>query len=212
MLQALLVPTIVWDLQPSQESIDFFCENQDNEDFMLLLFEELDPTESGVIDAADIKDFVGDDFLTFRNTDSPSRITNVRTLLLDIPETGRLLLDELFYGTEDDRKIINPYWINRFFDIPSEDWDDAYDDMNNELDTLEKELDPIVYEDVELNEEVTMHLYVLFNQPNNFSDLLTFFPTINYNTETMELISIELPDSTFGGLFSGIPDELILEE
>ncbi|MFO7882927.1 MAG: hypothetical protein R6U52_10370 [Kosmotogaceae bacterium] len=205
-LQALLVPTIVWDLQPSQGSIDFFCENQDNEDFMLLLFEELDPMESGVIDSASVKGFVGNDFLTFRNSDSPSRITYVRTLLLDIPETGRLFLDELFYGVEDNRKIVNPYWINRFFDISLEDWDDAYDDMNNELDTLENELDPIVDEDVELNEEVTMHPYVLFNQPNNFSDLLAFFPTINYNTETMELISIVLPDSTFGGLFTGIPD------
>ncbi len=207
-LQAVLIPTIVWDLQPSQDSIDFFCENQDDEDFMLLLLDELDPTESGVIDAADVKNFLGADFLTFRNADSSSRLTYVRTVLLDIPETGRLFLDELFYGTENNRKIINPYWINRFFDIPSEDWDDAYEDMNDELDALEDELDPIVDEDVELDEEVTLHLYILFDQPNNFGDLLTFFPTITYDPEEMILESIEFPDATFGGLFTGIPEEL----
>lgn len=210
-LQALLIPTIVWDLQPSQASIDFFCENKDDEDFMFLLFEELDPTESGVIDVADVKGFVGNNFLTFRNALSSTRLPHIRTVLLDVPETGRLLLDELFYGTENDRKIINPYWINRFFYIPSEDWDDAYENMNDELVTLEDELGPIVDEDVELDEEVTLHLYIFFDQPNNFSDLLTFFPTINYDPEEMLLESIEFPDATFGGLFTGIPDEFPVE-
>ncbi len=184
----------VYDLEPSEAFMEYL-ENADDE----IDPPEIDTNNDGNIDASEVKAFIGTSFLTFRNpSKSPLWLSSIRDILLEAPETTMLLADDLLSDTqtEDNKHNLTSQWYIPFSQ-------NAYDAMEREL------LDYIRPNGEDLDTEIPvdektiiLRLYNIFDHPERFSDLLSFFPTL-INYEMLE--GIEFPDPTFGGVVVNLP-------
>ncbi|HRX66675.1 hypothetical protein, partial [Mesotoga sp.] len=166
---------------------------------------EIDTNNDGNIDASEVKAFIGTSFLTFRNpSKSPLWLSSIRDILLEAPETTMLLADDLLSDTqtEDNKHNLTSQWY-----IPFNQ--NAYDAMEENADEQEELLDYIRPNGEDLDTEIPvdektiiLRLYNIFDHPERFSDLLSFFPTL-INYEMLE--GIEFPDPTFGGVVVNLP-------
>lgn len=192
----------IYDLEPSGAFMEYLEDADD----------EIDPTEidtnsDGNIDASEVKAFIGTSFLTFRNpSKSPIWLSSIRDIALEAPETTMLLADDLLRDTqtEDNKHNLTSQWY-----IPFDQ--DVYDALEESANEQEELLDYIRPNGEDLDTEIPvdeegktiiLRLYNIFDHPERFSDLLSFFPTL-INYEMLE--GIEFPDPTFGGVVVNLP-------
>jgi len=192
----------VYDLEPSEAFMEYLEDADDEIDPP-----EIDTNNDGNIDASEVKAFIGTSFLTFRNpSKSPLWLSSIRDILLEAPETTMLLADDLLTDTqtEDNKHNLTSQWY-----IPFDQ--DAYDALAESADEQRELLDYIKPNGEDLDTEIPvdedektiiLRLYNIFDHPERFSDLLSFFPTL-INYEMLE--EIEFPDPTFGGVVVNLP-------
>jgi hypothetical protein len=198
----------IYDLEPSEAFMEYLEDVDD----------EIDPTEidtnsDGNIDASEVKAFIGTSFLTFRNPSrSPIWLSSIRDIALEAPETTMLLADDLLRDTqtEDSKHNLTSQWY-----IPFDQ--DVYDALEESANVQEELLDYIRPNGEDLDTEIPvdeegktiiLRLYNIFDHPERFSDLLTFFPTL-INYEMLE--GIEFPDPTFGGVVVNLPKSISMD-
>jgi len=164
---------------------------------------DIDLNGDGNIDSVDVRELVGPDFLTFRNKKSTSRLSFIRDLLYDIPDSAMVLADDIMYDSGDihdpSSQFYCPFSYDEYYEIQSY--------LINLSSTLFTLLETDLHTGVYVNgNEILIKLYNLFDYPENFSDLIAFLPALNSYDSTAP--SITLPDETFGGIITSIPQIL----
>ncbi|WP_292592371.1 hypothetical protein [Mesotoga sp. UBA5825] len=199
----------IYDLEPSEAFMEYFEDTDDDE----IDPPEIDTNSDGNIDASEVKAFIGTSFLTFRNPfESPLWLSLIRDIALEIPETTMLMAEDLLKDTrtEGNKHNLTSQWY-----IPFDQ--DAYDTLSENANELEELLDYIRPNGEDLDTEIPvdeegktiiLRLYNIFDHPEGFSDLLSFFPTL-INYEMLE--GIEFPDPTFGGAVVNLPKSISLD-
>jgi len=135
-----------------------------------------------------------DPFLTFRENGSQNLSGSVNAL-----EEGIEALLEADKDSEKDEGDLH--------DITSQEYlpeygllrDEDEENLQNFLSTLDIKVDV----DGDGNTDYTLHLSVLKNNPDNFSDLKVFFPSIQFQNINGTIVPVsigELPDPTLSGL------------
>ena len=171
---------------------DDFPTNYDDPNWLADVLEYFDENNNMTIDENEWQKL--DPFLTFRENGSQNLSGSVNAL-----EEG---IEALLEADEDSEKDEGD-----LHDITSQEYlpeygllrDEEEENLRNFLSTLDIKVD--VYGDG--NTDCTLHFSVLKDNPDNFSDLKVFFPSIQFqnNNGTIVLESIgELPDPTLGGL------------
>ena len=196
----------VYDLEPSEAFMEYVEDADDDE----IDPPEIDTNSDGNIDASEVKAFIGTSFLTFRNpSKSPLWLSSIRDIALEAPETTMLLAEDLLKDTqtEDNKHNLTSQWY-----IPFDQ--DAYDALAESASEQEELLDYIRPNGEDLDTEIPvdedektiiLRLYNIFDHPERFSDLLSYFPTL-INYEMLE--GIEFPDPTFGGVVVNLPKSI----
>ena len=196
----------VYDLEPSEAFMEYVEDADDDE----IDPPEIDTNSDGNIDASEVKAFIGTSFLTFRNpSKSPLWLSSIRDIALEAPETTMLLAEDLLKDTqtEDNKHNLTSQWY-----IPFDQ--DAYDALAESSSEQEELLDYIRPNGEDLDTEIPvdedektiiLRLYNIFDHPERFSDLLSYFPTL-INYEMLE--GIEFPDPTFGGVVVNLPKSI----
>ncbi|MDD5683837.1 MAG: hypothetical protein PHO82_10960 [Mesotoga sp.] len=196
----------VYDLEPSEAFMEYVEGADDDE----IDPPEIDTNSDGNIDASEVKAFIGTSFLTFRNpSKSPLWLSSIRDIALEAPETTMLLAEDLLKDTqtEDNKHNLTSQWY-----IPFDQ--DAYDALAESSSEQEELLDYIRPNGEDLDTEmpvdedektIILRLYNIFDHPERFSDLLSYFPTL-INYEMLE--GIEFPDPTFGGVVVNLPKSI----
>ncbi|RLL82922.1 hypothetical protein [Mesotoga sp. BH458_6_3_2_1] len=196
----------VYDLEPSEAFMEYVEDADDDE----IDPPEIDTNSDGNIDASEVKAFIGTSFLTFRNpSKSPLWLSSIRDIALEAPETTMLLAEDLLKDTqtEDNKHNLTSQWY-----IPFDQ--DAYDALAESSSEQEELLDYIRPNGEDLDTEmpvdedektIILRLYNIFDHPERFSDLLSYFPIL-INYEMLE--GIEFPDPTFGGVVVNLPKSI----
>ncbi len=196
----------VYDLEPSEAFMEYVEDADDDE----IDPPEIDTNSDGNIDASEVKAFIGTSFLTFRNpSKSPLWLSSIRDIALEAPETTMLLAEDLLKDTqtEDNKHNLTSQWY-----IPFDQ--DAYDALAESSSEQEELLDYIRPNGEDLDTEIPvdedektiiLRLYNIFDHPERFSDLLSYFPIL-INYEMLE--GIEFPDPTFGGVVVNLPKSI----
>lgn len=164
---------------------------------------DIDLNGDGNIDSADVRELVGPDFLTFRNEKSTSRLSFIRDLLYDIPDSAMVLADDIMSDLGD----IHDPSSQLYCPLSDEVYDEIQTNINDLSSTLSILLETDFHTGVYVDgNEILIKLYNLFDHPENFSDLIAFLPALNNYDSTAP--SITLPDETFGGIIASIPQIL----
>ncbi len=198
----------IYNLEPSEELIDliesvFGGQQPPNLDF-------IDSNGDGDIVASEVKAFVGQSFLTFRNpVKSPAWLRSIRDIAMELPNSMMMLADDLLNDTYDNTSEHNltSQWFIPFDQV-------EYDYMVESIESIEDTLEYIASSGKELDTEIVvgeqgetilLRLYNIFDHPERFSDLLGFLPRlVNYKN----LESIVFPDPTFGGVVVNLPKSI----
>lgn len=210
MLMSSLMPFLVYDLTPSADFVEYVNEIADGRE---PLPEDFDLNNDGNITTDEIKQFIGGDFLAFRDTKSADRLSSIRDYLCNMPVSMEVLRYNLLHSTktEENRHNLTSPWFVEYTADDDEHFQETISEIDDMLDYIRPDGKDIDIE-ADLGEgDLLIHLYAIFDNPEAFSDLLSFVPSI-YNYEDFDELSIVFPDETFGGLLTNFPKTLLPED
>lgn len=199
-LSIVHTPLTLWDLQPDMTSLKIILEGLFlDEDSFDLLLSNIDPDEDGTITAVEMHNFIGEDFLTFRNEKSAPRLANIRTIVSELPDVLYYLADDLMEDMENPEGVTD-YFLSYYAD-----------DIGMLGSIIEYEILPYLQTDGETITgptidrelgEIEIRFWPLFDSPENFSNIWNFVPDVGNFYGTPKLT---FPDPTFGGLLENFP-------
>lgn len=199
-LSIVHTPFVLWDLQPDMDSLDILVTAIATETGDAF-FDAIDANSDENLTQEEVRAFAGEDFLTFRNDKSAERLSRIRDLLEELPRVALCIADDL--ENDSDGRIgitdlLIPVEAAPVIRSYVEEFSPYFSFLHNEPYITE------TYFSGE-TEPLSFKPWVLFDSPNNFSDLLSFFPTINDFRYQNGDFSVILPDSTFGGIVENLP-------